>query len=406
MPRDTRTEATLERRADWDGPELIRRANAAGLRGRGGGWFPTGRKWQAVRAEGGRPFVVANGHEGEPGSIKDRHVMATRAGDVVLGLTLAARAVGAREGAIFIKESFAAAAEALQAALDAAPAEGLALRLVRGSPAYVAGKETAILEALEGRQPWPRPKPPMPAGVGFEGRPTLVQNVETLARVPDAVTDPDAFRRQETTLVSVWGHVRRPGACEVPLGLPLRRLIDEQAGGCVDGLGLIFPAGPSGAPLLPEQADTPVDPDALRAAGSTLGTASVLVIGRSACPLAVGLSLAAFFEREACGQCPPCTVGTAGLARVLRALEEGGARAADLRALAEIAGFMQPHGYCAHGRTAAASITGLLARVPEAISEHLAAGRCPRPEGGCDPFDPLSPERAAIEAGLAATGAA
>ncbi len=142
MPRDTRTEATLERRADWDGPELIRRANAAGLRGRGGGWFPTGRKWQAVRAEGGRPFVVANGHEGEPGSIKDRHVMATRAGDVVLGLTLAARAVGAREGAIFIKESFAAAAEALQAALDAAPAEGLALRLVRvrGRPTWRARK--------------------------------------------------------------------------------------------------------------------------------------------------------------------------------------------------------------------------------------------------------------------------
>lgn len=384
----------------WDGPELIRRVTAAGLRGRGGGWFLTGRKWQAVRVEGGDPFVIANGHEGEPGSVKDRHVMLTRAHDVVRGLALAARAVGAREGAIFVKGTFEAQAAALQAALDMAPPDGLRVRLVRGAAAYVAGEETAILEALEGRQAWPRAKPPMPAGVGFEGRPTLIQNVETLSRVPVAVADPEGFRRDERTLVSVWGHVRRPGVYEVPLGIPLRRLIDEHAGGTSDGLGLIFPAGPSGAPLAEAQADTALDPDALREAGSALGTAAVLVIGQSACPLAVGLSLTAFFEREACGQCPPCTVGTAGLARVLRALEHGGARAADLRALAEVAGFMQPHGYCAHARTAAASVTGLLARVPAEISAHLAHGRCPQPDGRVDPFAADSPERAAVEAAL------
>jgi NADH-quinone oxidoreductase subunit F len=388
--------------AGWDGPELIRRVTAAGLRGRGGGWFSTGRKWQAVRAEGGDPFVIANGHEGEPGSVKDRQVMAARPGDVLRGLALAARAVGAREGVVFIKSAFEAQAAALQAALDAAPLDGPRVRIVRGAAAYVAGEETAILEALEGRQAWPRAKPPVPAGVGFEGRPTLVHNVETLARVPAAVADPEAFRRDERTLVSVWGHVRRPGVHEVPLGLTLRRLIDEHAGGASDGLGLIFPAGPSGAPLVEAQADTPLDPDALRAQGSALGTAAVLVIGRSACPLAVGLSLAAFFEREACGQCPPCTVGTAGLARVLRALESGGARAADLRALQEVAGFMQPHGYCAHARTAATSVTGLVARVPAEIEAHLAYGRCPRPDGRVDPFAADSPERSAVEATLRA----
>ncbi len=382
----------------WDGPELIRRVRASGLRGRGGGWFPSGRKWQAVRAENGDAFVIANGHEGEPGSAKDRHVMTTRARDVVRGLCLAARGVGAREGAVFIKETFDAAGAALQRALDELPRGAPTLRLVRGSPAYVAGEETAILEALEGHKAWPRPKPPLPAGVGFEGRPTLVHNVETLARVPAAVADPDAFRRDETTLVSVWGHVRRPGVYEVPLGLPLRRVIDVYAGGASDGLGLIFPAGPSGAPLLEAQADTPLEPDALRAAGSALGTAALLVVGRSVCPLAVALSLCAFFEREACGQCPPCTVGTSGLTRVLRQIESGAARASDLRALHEIAGFMRPHGYCAHARTAAASVTGLLARVPQALEAHLQAGHCPRPDAHCDPFDAASAERTALEA--------
>lgn len=386
----------------WDAPELIRRVSAAGLRGRGGGWFPTGRKWQAVRAEGGEPFVIANGHEGEPGSIKDRRVMIERPGAVLRGLQLAARAVGAREGAVFIKGHFDEAARALQAALDAAPPAGLRLRLVRGAPEYVAGEETAILEALEGRQPWPRPKPPTPAAVGFEGRPTLVQNVETLARVGAAVDDPERFQREERTFVSVWGHVRRPGAYEVPLGMPLRQVIDERAGGATDGLGLIFPAGPSGAPLTADEADTALHPDALRAAGSSLGTAALLVLRRSACPLSVALSLARFFEREACGQCPPCTVGTARLAHLLGRLEEGGARAADLRAFAEVCGFMQPHGYCAHSRTAATSLTGLLARVPDAVAAHLRSGGCPQPDGRVDPFAAASPERRAIEASCTA----
>jgi NADH:ubiquinone oxidoreductase subunit F (NADH-binding) len=164
---------------------------------------------------------------------------------------------------------------------------------------------------------------------------------------------------------------------------------------------MIFPAGPSAAPLSPEQADTPLDPDALRAAGSALGTAAVLIVGPSACPLAVAASLAGFFERESCGQCPPCTAGTANLARVLRAVEAGDARAKDVQDLYEAAGFMSLHGYCAHSRTAAASVTGLLSRFKEAVQEHVAAKGCPRaPESRIDPFHPESPQRAGIEAVL------
>lgn len=383
-----------------DGAEILRRVVDSGLRGRGGGWFPAGRKWHAVRVEGGEAFVVANGAEGEPGSVKDRFVMTRRPQEVLTGLALAARAVGAREAVVYLKGSFARPAEALEATRREMGLGGLDLRIVRGEDGYVAGEETAVLETLEGRRAWPRPKPPLPAAVGFRGRPTLVQNVETLARVPAAAADPAGFRASERTLVSLWGHVRRPGVYDVPLGTPLRRVIEEYGEGAPDDVGMIFPAGPSGAPLAAAQAEIPLDPVALRAAGSALGTAAVLVLGRSSCPLAAAASLAGFFEREACGQCPPCTVGTARLAAVLRAVEAGEARAKDLGHLAEAAGFMSGHGYCAHGRTAAASVTGLLARFREDVEAHLRAGRCPRPEGRVDPFGDGSPERAGIEAVL------
>jgi NADH-quinone oxidoreductase subunit F len=380
--------------------QILERVTEAGLRGRGGGWFPAARKWRAVRAEGGEPLVVANGAEGEPGSVKDRFVMVHRPADVVRGLGLAARAVGAREAVVFLKGSFHGPAQALREALQREPPEGLAVSVRQGDDSYIAGEETAVLEVLEGRRAWPRPKPPLPYAVGFQGRPTLVQNVETLARVPAAVADPAAFRAAETTLVSVWGHVRRPGVHEVPLGTPLGRVIEERADGAPDGIGLLFPAGPSARPLAADGAGLPLDPDALRAAGSGLGTASLLVIRARACPLSVAASLAAFFERESCGQCPPCTMGSASLGRVARGLEEGGTRASQVTALGEVAGFMSSHGYCAHSRTAAAVVTGLLALAAPEVEAHLEAGRCPRPADRCDPFAPGSPERAAIEAAL------
>jgi NADH-quinone oxidoreductase subunit F len=368
----------------------------SGLRGRGGGWFPAFRKWQAVRAEEGEAVVVANGAEGEPGSIKDRFVMLTRPRDVLAGIGIAARAVGAPEAVVYLKGSFTEAAAALEAVLSSGSASLPRVSVRLGEDGYIAGEETAVLETLEDRRAWPRPKPPLPAAVGLRGRPTLVQNVETLARVPAAIGDPAAYRARETTLVSIWGHVRRPGVCEVPLGTPIRRIVEEQGQGAPDGIGMVFPAGPSGAPLTGSLAHTALEPDALRAVGSSLGTASLLVIGTTACPIAVGSSLAGFFEREACGQCPPCVVGTANLARIVRALESGEARPSDLAHLSEAAGFMADHGYCAHGRTAAASVGGLLRRFSDDVEAHLAARGCPRANRP-DPFGHNSPERAAIE---------
>ena len=375
--------------------EILARLSASGLRGRGGGWFPAARKWHAVRVEGGRPVLVANGAEGEPGSVKDRHVLRTRPDDVLAGLDLAARALGAREAFVYLKGSFAREEQSLAAALARRGPGPLQVRVVRGADSYVAGEESAVLEALMGRRPWPREKPPYPAAVGFEGRPTLVQNVETLARVPAAVADPAAYRAGETTLVSLWGQVRRPGVCEVPLGTPVREVVERHGQGPTDGWGLVFPAGPSAPPLAPEALDTPLDPDALRAAGSGLGSASLLVTGASLSPLQVSLSAARFFERESCGQCPPCAVGTARLAGFVANLVGGRSRPAELGHLREAAGFMRPHGYCAHARTAAGVVTALLQRGHAAVEARLAG----QPDAGrvADPFAPGSPERLAIE---------
>jgi NADH:ubiquinone oxidoreductase subunit F (NADH-binding) len=262
----------------------------------------------------------------------------------------------------------------------------------------VAGEETAILEVLEGRRPWPRPKPPHPAAVGYRGRPTLVQNVETLARVPAAVADPDGFRAQESTLVTVWGHVRRPGVFEVPLGTPLARIVADQAGGAPDGIGLLFPGGPSTSPLGPDRLETPLDPDALREAGSALGTAALLVVGASAPRHAVLVSAAAFFERESCRQCPPCTIGTASLLRIARLEAAGEARARDRADVTDVGGFMADHGYCAHCRTAAVVVGGLLRSAPgggDAADRGGPSGPAAGP--AFDPFGPDSPERRAIE---------
>src|SRR5262245_9878390 len=214
MPRPMSAPASPE---TLSAPEVLTRLEASGLRGRGGGWFPAARKWRAVLAEGGEPAVVGNGAEGEPGSIKDRYLLRTAAADVLAGIEMAAAALHAPEPILYLKGAFEREEEQLRRV-------GAAVLVRRGADTYVAGEETAVLEALEDRRAWPRPKPPLPAAVGLRGRPTLVQNVETLWRLPSAVRDPAAFRAAETTLVSLWGHVRRPGVYDVPLGTPLRRV--------------------------------------------------------------------------------------------------------------------------------------------------------------------------------------
>lgn len=383
-----------------DTADALLQLSASGLRGRGGAWFEAHRKWRAVLAEGSPAVVIANGGEGEPGSIKDRFIMRTRPADVVAGLDLARRALAAKRGYVYLKGSFEVEQQRLQAAIDAAGVSE-SITIHRGDDTYVGGEETALLESIEGRVAWPRPKPPRPASVGLLGGPTLVQNVDTLARVPAALRLGAGFSAVDTLTVTLWGDVRSPGAYEIPRGRTLASIIETEGGGATGPIGAVFPNGAHSMPLGPGELDTPLDPKALASRGSALGAASILVLDAAASAYSIVESIARFFEREACGQCPPCVLGTKNLLGLVTGDRPPTIRLTPHTALRETASFMSMHGYCGHARAGAASITGLFARYEGEIMQRLRGFEAGSGKRDRDPFAPASPERAALDAFLA-----
>ena len=379
--------------------ETLRRLEASGLRGRGGASYEAWRKWRAVLAEEGVPFVVANGGEGEPGSIKDRFVMRTRAEDVLEGLRIAMDTLGAERGYVYLKGSFAEEEKRLTAALGPM---GLRPRVTihRGDDTYVGGEETALLESIEGRVAWPRPKPPRPSAVGLFGRPTLVQNVDTLARVPEAVRTGRDFAARDTLTVTLWGDLRSPGAYTVPVGRTLRSVIEREGGGAPSAIGMVFPNGAQSMPLSAAQLDVALHPTSLGAVGSGLGTASILVLDDATTPHSMVESIARFFERESCGQCPPCVLGTTNLRQLVTGDRPPTIRLTPQAALREAASFMSMHGYCSHGRAGATAVTKLFALWQDEIMGQLRHEAMPSGARDRDPFAPGSAERLALDAFL------
>lgn len=379
--------------------ETLRRLQASGLRGRGGASYEAWRKWRAVLAEDGVPFVVANGGESEPGSIKDRFTMRTRPRDILTGLEIAMDALDAERGYVYLKGSFHPEEKRLRAALDEM---GLGSRVTihLGDDTYVGGEETAVLESIEGRVAWPRPKPPRPSAVGLFGRPTLVQNVDTLARVPEAVRAGHDFAGADTITLTLWGDVRAPGAYLVPVGRTLRSVIEREGGGAVGDIGMVFPNGAQSMPLSAAQLDVALHPTSLGAVGSGLGTASILVLDDATAPHSIVESIARFFERESCGQCPPCVLGTANLRQLVTGDRPPTIRLTPQAALRETAGFMSIHGYCSHARAGAASVTKLFELWQEEIIGHLRHEAIPQGARERDPFAPGSLERQALDAFL------
>ena len=375
--------------------ETLRLLEASGLRGRGGAWFEAHRKWRAVLAEDGVPFVIANGGEGEPGSIKDRFIMRTRPRDVIRGLRLAMDTLEAERGYIYLKGSFEVEEQRLRTAI-ADMSLGSSIAIHRGDDTYVGGEETALLESIEGRKAWPRPKPPRPSAVGLFGRPTLVQNVDTLARVDAAVREGSNFASVDTLTLTLWGDVRKPGVYEVRPGRTLRSVIESEGGGSTAPIGLVFPNGAHSSPLSNTAIDTPLDPDALRERGTSLGTASVLVLDHATDRAGVVESVARFFERESCGQCPPCVLGTTNLRQLVTGDRPPTIRLTPQAAIRETASFMSIHGYCGHCRSGASAVTCLFELWQIDVLDRLRSNA-----GGDlrnrDPFAPHSPERAALD---------
>jgi NADH-quinone oxidoreductase subunit F len=325
---------------------VIQEVAQSGLRGRGGAGFPTGEKWRAIRAVGAGPrFAVCNAAEGEPATFKDRLLLRTNPYQVLEGLAIAAYAVGAERAYVGVKQTFTQEIQALRRALeemrDADALGGIAVELVLGPDLYLFGEETGLEEVIEGRPPLPRVARPYIQGLFAtppQEDPTLVNNVETLANVPHILANGADWLRANgtegspgTMLFTICGDVRREGVYELPLGSPLRHLVEDVAGGAPEGrtVKAIFP-GASNAVIVAEQLDTSLDFDSMRRVGSGLGAGGFAVFDDSACMVQAAWRYSRFLYVESCGQCPACKFGTGEVTGALRAIEAGGGSDRDL----------------------------------------------------------------------------
>ena len=296
--------------------EVLAALDASGLTGMGGAGFPTWRKWDAVRREPGPRVVIVNADEGEPGTIKDRYVMELRPQLLLEGLAVAMRFCETDDAYIYLREEYATSRALLS---EAIAARGLPVEIVVGAGSYVCGEETAMLESMEGRRGMPRLRPPFPAQRGYLGRPTLINNVETLVHVARIVRGEWAPAR----LWSVSGAVREPGCYEAPLDVTTRQLIDGYAGGATEEIGAIVPGGAGSGILPPDALDVPLTRDGLREHGAGVGSAAIQVFPKRYPVLRLLAETMRFFAEESCQKCTPCRIGNRALHHLFEQLQEG-----------------------------------------------------------------------------------
>lgn len=390
----------LEKALGMSGDDIIDEVKRSGIRGRGGAGFPAGLKWSFIPRDDPRPkYLVCNADEGEPGTCKDRDIMRYDPHLLVEGMVIAGVAVQSEQGYIYIRGEFYREAERLQNAIDEAYAAGhlgdnvhgkgvrFHLAVHRGGGAYVCGEETGLIESLEGKKGQPRLKPPFPANIGLYGCPTVVNNVETLASVPAIVANGGAWygklgveKSSGTKVFSVSGHVNKPGNYEVELGISLKVLLEEHAGGVRGGwenLKGVIPGGCSSPILSKEVCETiTMDYDALGKAGSMLGSGAVIVIDKSVCIVRAIARLSQFYRHESCGQCSPCREGTGWLSQVMDRLERGKGTEADVDLLLDISSNIQGKTICALGDAAAGPVVGAIRAFREEFVYHVEHGRC------------------------------
>jgi NADH-quinone oxidoreductase subunit F len=380
--------------------EVIEEVKTAGLRGRGGAGFPAGAKWGFVPKVPGPKYMVCNADESEPGTFKDRDIMEIEPHMLLEGVAIGSYAIGAEDAFIYIRGEYVVAADRLDAAIDEAERAGLLgsnvlgtgtnlqIRVFRGAGAYICGEETALLESLEGRRPMPRSRPPFPAVEGLYRRPTVVNNVETLANVPHIIKNGNAWyqaigvppRNTGPKIFCLSGRVNRPGNYELPLGaVTFRELIEEYGGGTPNGAKVkgVLPAGASAPVLTPDKLETKLDYDSVQAAGSMLGSASLIVLDETVCIVRAAARMEEFFRHESCGKCTPCREGTQWLHKVLVRLEAGRGSEADLDLLMSISGEISGKVLCALGDFATSPVTATIRQYRDEYLEHFRLGRCP-----------------------------
>jgi NADH-quinone oxidoreductase subunit F len=356
------------RRAKELGPEgVINAVTEAKLLGRGGAAFPTGRKWDSVAKAPVRPhYLVCNADESEPGTFKDRELMERDPFAVVEAMTIAAYATGCEKAYLYVRGEYPLARRRIENAIEQARSYGfldLDVEVRRGAGAYICGEETALFNSIEGKRGEPRNKPPFPVQAGLFGKPTLVNNVETLVNVLDILVEGGAG---ETRLFCLSGHVRQPGLYEVPMGTTLRALIDL-AGGLREGRALqaVLLGGAAGSFVTEEQLDVPLSFEGTRAIGATLGSGAVIVLDDTADLKPILLRIARFFRDESCGQCVPCRVGTVRQEEALQRILNGraGDRGREVALLSDVAQAMRDASICGLGQTAANAIASGLTQL-------------------------------------------
>jgi NADH-quinone oxidoreductase subunit F len=397
-----------QKRGNWDGTAgliakgrewIIEEVKQSGLRGRGGAGFPTGLKWSFMPKpdpEGRPSYLVVNCDESEPGTCKDRDIIRHDPHTLIEGCLLAAVAMNARAGYIYVRGEYYNEHLILQAAIDEAYAAGLLgnnaagsgyafdLYVHRGAGAYICGEETALIESLEGKKGMPRLKPPFPAAVGLYGRPTTVNNVETIAVVPEILRRGASWfagfgrpKNSGTKIFCIQGHVNKPCNVEEEMSIPLRELIERHAGGVRggwDNLLCVIPGG-SSTPLLPKHIcdDVLMDFDALREHKTGLGTAGVIVMDKSTDLIRAISRLSKFYKHESCGQCTPCREGMGWVSRVMDRMVEGRAEIDEIDVLEDVTKRIEGHTICALADGGVWPVQGLIRHFRPMMEERIAA---------------------------------
>ena len=381
--------------------QVIDAVLASGLRGRGGAGFPTGRKWQmthdAVSPDGVK-FVCCNADEGDPGAFMDRSVLEGDPHSVIEAMTIAGYAIGAHQGYIYVRAEYPIAVHRLEVAIGQAREYGLLgrnifesgfdfdLELRLGAGAFVCGEETALMTSIEGRRGEPHPRPPFPANKGLFQRPTLLNNVETYANItwilnhgPEAFTAIGSRGSAGTKVFALGGKITNTGLVEIPMGTPLRTVIEDIGGGCPNGkkFKAAQTGGPSGGCIPADLIDTPMDYDSLGAIGSMMGSGGLIVMDEDNCMVDIAKFFLEFIVDESCGKCSPCRIGTKRLYDLLCKITDGKGTLEDLTTIEELCRHIQSSALCGLGQTAPNPVLSTLQHFREEYLAHVVEKRCP-----------------------------
>jgi NADH-quinone oxidoreductase subunit F len=376
---------------------IIDEVKKSNLRGRGGAGFPTGMKWSFVPKDSSKPkYVICNADESEPGTCKDRPLMEMDPHQLIEGMVIAGRAIGSRQGFIYIRGEYRYVQDIVDIALEEAYARGYVgknifgtgfdfdLMTHTGAGAYECGEESALMESLEGKRGYPRIKPPFPAVVGLYGCPTIINNVETLSAVPSIIREGgEAYANRGTPknggtrMLCIAGHIKKPGIYEVPLGMNMKKFIYEVAGGIPDGkkLKAVIPGGSSCPLMTADEIDLPMDYDSVAKAGSMLGSGGMVIMDEDTCMVDMARRIMHFYAHESCGWCIPCREGTTWLRKTLERFHAGCGRPEDIDNIADLAKNMLGRTFCPLGDAAAMPTISIMKKWRNEFEEHL-QGRC------------------------------